>query len=319
MTTEAPSPELNPLQSQVIDILGLPADWEPLPADTIAAVETDLSAALAPVADTFTPDSALRVTKHMLATVHGCERHFLEQRRAPFAWNLNTVRGTIAHRAIELLLHWRGPLDPSILADAALDKVANDDRESAHDFIVSLPPQDEAELRAAIVRYVTAFLECFPPLKSSWRPVVEYPVTYGLFGGAIVLSARMDLVLGAPGRKVILDIKTGRIMAVHRDDLRFYALVESLRSRQAPRQVATYSLESAVVDPEQVTDGMLRAALRRTTDGVLRIADLVTGTRPPEVRPGVQCRWCPVNDSCEQGVAFLRQLSGDSDADSDDD
>lgn len=309
------SDELNPLQTQIIEVLGIPTDWEPLPAHVLHTVEHDLHTALAPVAETFSTDNSLRITKHMLSTVHGCEAQFVEQRRAPFAWNINTVRGTIAHKAIELLLNWRGPIDPSALADQALDKVANDVRESASDFINSLPPQDEAELRAAIVRYVTSFLECFPPLKSSWRPVVEYPVTYSLFGGSLVLSARMDLVLGAPGRKVILDVKTGRIMPAHRDDLRFYALVEGLRSRQAPRHLGTYSLESARLEHEPVNEGILVAAVKRTADGIARIGELVTGVRAPEVRTGPQCRWCPLNASCDAGRAYLRQLAGDDDTD----
>lgn len=302
---------LNPLQQRIIDSLGIPSDWQPLPAELVDSTEHVLREGLEPLADTFSRDAPLRITKHMLSTVHGCETHFLEQRRAPFAWNINTVRGTIAHKGVELILNWRGPVVPADIADAALISIAENERESAAEFISSLSPHEEAELRGAVVLYLTTFLECFPPLKSSWKPVVEYPVTYSLFGGSLVLSARMDLVLGGPGRKVILDIKTGRIMAMHRDDLRFYALVETLRSRQAPRQLGTYSLESAVLDQEQVSEGTLNAAVKRTVDGTVLIADLLTGVRPPGVRPGAQCRWCPLSASCEEGSRYLRELNGE--------
>ena len=304
---------LNPLQQDIIDSLGIPSDWSPLPPSVISEAETQLIEALEPVAASFSRDDSLRVTKHMLATVHGCEAHFLESRRAPFAWNLNTVRGTIAHKGIELALNWRGAVLPADLADAAFLSIMENPRESASEFLHSLEPHEEAELRGTVVVYLTTFLECFPPLKAAWKPVVEYPVTYSLFGGAIVLSARMDLVIGGPGRKVLLDVKTGRIMPVHRDDLRFYALVESLRSRQAPRQLGTYSLEAARLDEEPVTEGLLQSAVKRTAAGTALIADLVTGVKAPDVRPGAQCRWCPLNETCEQGVRHLRTLAGDDD------
>ena len=53
-----------------------------------------------------------------------------------------------------------------------------------------------------------------------------------------------------------IDLKTGRITPTHRDDLRFYALIETLRSRQAPRRLASYSLDAARLDDEDVTEGV---------------------------------------------------------------
>jgi hypothetical protein len=134
-----------------------------------------------------------------------------------------------------------------------------------------------------------------------------------MFDKSIIFTSRMDLVLGAPGRKVIIDLKTGRLSQTHRDDLRFYALIETLRSRMAPRQLGSYSLDAARLDNEDVTEGLLQAAVRRAAQGTLLIADLVLKTREPDIRAGFQCRWCPINDSCETGTQFLRQLAGDDD------
>ena len=97
------------------------------------------------------------------------------------------------------------------------------------------------------------------------------------------------------------------------DDLRFYALVETLRSRQAPRSLASFSLDAARIDVEEVSEGLLRAALRRTIDGVRIMADLVTERREPTRRAGFQCRWCPVNESCDEGQRFLTRATGDDD------
>jgi hypothetical protein len=309
--------ELNPLQQAIIDALGIPPEWEPLPSHVIESIEEQLTEALQPIAGLFTPEAPLRVNKHHIATVHGCEKFHMLQREAPFAWNINTVRGTIAHKGIELLLNWREPIVPAEIVDAAITSVAENPRESASGFLVSLTAHEMAELRGAVLGAVTNFIECFPPIKAQWRPMVEYSASYSLFDNSVIFSSRMDLVLGGPGKKVIIDLKTGRLTATHRDDLRFYALVESLRSRQTPRQLGSYSLDAARLESEDVTEGLLQSAVRRTAHGTLLIADLVLKTRQPDVRPGAQCRWCPIAESCEVGARHLRQLSGEEEPDDD--
>lgn len=308
--------ELNPLQQTILDELGLPPEWEPLPSSVVTSIEEQLLEHLAPINGLFTADNPLRVNKHQLATVHGCEKFHMLQREAPFAWNINTVRGTIAHKAIELMLNWNDAVVPRYIVDAAITSVAENPRESASEFISSLPAHELAELRGAVLAAVTTFIECFPPIKPAWRPIVEYSASYSMFDQSVIFTSRMDLVLGAPGRKVIIDLKTGRLSQTHRDDLRFYALIETLRSRMVPRQVGSYSLDAARLDNEDVTEGLLQAAVRRAAHGTLLIADLVLKTREPDVRAGFQCRWCPINDTCTTGAQFLRQLSGEDDEDS---
>jgi len=305
--------DLNPLQQAVIDALGVPSDWEPLPPHIVSDIEEQLAHELAPIQGLFTAENPLRVNKHHIATVHGCEKYHVLNRQSQFAWNINTVRGTIAHKGIELLLNWRGPVVPADIVDAAITSVAENPRESASDFIVSLPAHELAELRGAVLGAVTNFLECFPPIRPQWRPMVEYSASYSLFDGSVIFTSRMDLVLGGPGRKVLIDLKTGRLTPTHRDDLRFYALIETLRSRQAPRSLGSYSLDSARLDSEDVTEGLLQSAVRRTAHGTLLIADLALKTREPELRPGFQCRWCPINDTCAEGGLYLRQLAGEED------
>lgn len=305
--------ELNPLQQTILDELGLPPEWEPLPSSVITTIEEQLLEQLAPLDGLFTAENPLRVNKHHLVTIHGCEKYHMLQREAPFSWNINTVRGTIAHKAIELMLNWNDQIVPRFIVDAAITSVAENPRESASEFISSLPAHELAELRGAVLSAVTTFIECFPPIKPAWRPIVEYSASYSMFDKSIIFTSRMDLVLGAPGRKVIIDLKTGRLSQTHRDDLRFYALIETLRSRMAPRQLGSYSLDAARLDNEDVTEGLLQAAVRRAAQGTLLIADLVLKTREPDVRAGFQCRWCPLNDSCDTGAQFLRQLAGEDD------
>ena len=307
--------ELNPLQQAIIDALGVPSDWEPLPNEIISALEDQLTTALASLEGKFTAEKPLRINKHYIATVHGCEKYHVLNRDEPFAWNINTVRGTIAHKGIELLLNWRGPIVPAEIVDAAIISVADNPRQSASGFINTLSEHEYAELRGQVLGAVTNFVECFPPIRPQWRPMVEYSASYSLFNNSVLFSSRMDLVLGGPGKKVLIDLKTGRLTPTHRDDLRFYALVETLRSRQAPRQLGSYSLDSARLEDEDVTEGLLQAAVRRTVAGTLLIAELALKEREPELRAGAQCRWCPINESCETGAKYLRQINGEDDED----
>lgn len=305
--------DLNPLQHEVLMSLRIPDGWHPLDPHVVAGVEQQLADALAPLKGRFTREKPLRVNKHALSTVHGCEKHHVAQKNEPFAWTVNTVRGTIVHKAIELLLNWDGPVTPADIVDEAIASIAENPRERASDFLDQLPAADMAELKGVVVGAVTNFVDCFPPIKRTWRPLVEYTALYSLFDNSVQFNTRMDLVLGRAGSRVIIDLKTGRITPTHREDLRFYALVETLRSRQPPRILGSYSLDAARLEEEEVTEGVLQAAVRRTADGAIAIAQLELGDRTPEVRPGVQCRWCPVADSCEEGQRHVRALSGEPD------
>lgn len=305
--------DLNPIQFEVLSTLRVPEDWRPLDPGVVAAVETLLVETLAPLRGRFTAENPLRINKNGLSTVHGCEKFHVEQKRQPFAWNVNTVRGTIVHKAVELLLNWRGPVTPADVVDEAIASIADNPRESASDFLDQLPAAQMAELRGAVMSAVTNFVDCFPPLKRQWRPLVEYSVLYDLFDKSVQFNTRMDLVIGQPGRRVLIDLKTGRVTPTHRDDLRYYALIETLRTRQAPRLLASYSLDSARLDEEEVSEGVLQAAVRRTAAGAIAIAELQLKSREPRVRPGMQCRWCPVAGECAEGQRHLREIAGGED------
>ncbi|NDC26701.1 MAG: hypothetical protein EBZ54_02675, partial [Actinobacteria bacterium] len=116
------------------------------------------------------------------------------------------------------------------------------------------------------------------------------------------------------GAKVIVDMKSGRVYPNHREELRFYALVESLRAGVAPRMLATYSLETARADVEPVTEGVLQAAARKTVDGIRQMAEVQLKLREPNLRPCTACYWCPLAETCEEGIAFIARRS-DPDAD----
>ena len=310
VTTPDETP-LNPMQQAVVDALGKSPDWVPLPRDVVEGVRSYLHDQLADVASRFDRDKPLWISKQRLSTIHGCESHYLASRDT-FEWTPVTARGTVLHKAVELGVHWQGESTPADIVDEAIARLA-DSTNNISDFLVAMTPGDRAQLRSYAVDLYTRFEECFPKLKRAWRPVSESSARYELFGGAIVLGTKADLTLGLADQKVIIDVKTGAIHATHREDLRFYALVESLRSGMAPRRLASYSISAARADVEDVSEGVLQAAVRRVVAGVRMIIAVELDGRDPNKRPAAHCRWCPLNNSCTEGMAFLAGDTGDDD------
>ena len=127
----------------------------------------------------------------------------------------------------------------------------------------------------------------------------------------MVLSGRVDLTLGSPrgdrAGKVLLDLKTGGFKPADLDDVRFYALLETIRLGVPPRMVAGYYLDAGTSHTEVVTEGLLDAALARTVGGVQRLADLLLDEAEPVLRTGHACRWCPIASGCAAGGAWLSE------------
>jgi hypothetical protein len=283
---------LTPAQQRTLDALRR-SDDEPVvfAPEFVDELCQDAADALAELADRL-DDRELAVNKFNVAEVLACEAHFLDPE--PFAWTPAIACGKVAHRAIELQLNWRGEPTPTDLVDDALARLA-DEESGIGDWIAGLSPGDEADLRGRAVARVTQFVECFPPLRRTWHPVTEAQVRWPLVA-PITLRAKADIVIGRAvgneSRKVLIDLKAGRIWHRHREDLRFYALVETLARRVPPRTVASFSLEAGEAVVEQVTESMLRSSLRRTLDAIERMIELTVEGREPRPLPSADCFRC---------------------------
>jgi hypothetical protein len=298
--------ELTPVQQTVLEALAKEPGYVPLPAHVIDDIRNQLHGLVSDIAERLEPDQALWVSKNKVTTVHGCEGHYLAN-LGNFEWTVANVRGTVVHKAIELATNWRDEFTPSDVVDEALDRIAADERISAAQFVDSLSNSDRAELRSGAIDLYTKFEECFPPLKAAWRPVLESGARYEMFDKRIIMSTKTDLTLGAAGNKVIIDVKTGSLHPHHREELRFYALVEALRTGLAPRKLATLSLLTARIDVEDVTEGVLQAATRKTADAVRKMFELERERREPKLVPSATCRWCPLAESCTTGQEYLER------------
>ena len=307
----ADGPTLTPVQSRTLDALrrsGEPLVFDP---DLVADIRTEMRVALDEFAERLQPNQEIFVSKHKIATVLDCEEfHVLPD---DFEWKAATAKGQVAHRAIQLLLSWRGEANPSDLVDEAVARLADEER-GIGAWIAGLSPADEADLRGQSVERLTKFMESFPPLDRRANPVTEAAARWPN-EGPILLQARVDLMIGRPvgneSRKVIIDLKTGRPNVRHRQDLGFYALLETLARSVPPRRLATFYLDAAEAQAEDVSERLLRSAVRRTLDGINAMVELESEGRPPVRRAGVTCRWCPLADSCDDGQAYLNRSMDD--------
>lgn len=305
-----PAARLTPVQQRTL--LALRRSDEPVVFDQsfIDELRQDTEQGLAELGERLGDDAEdLWVSKHLVAGVLGCEAQHLA--RDDFTWTPARARGQVSHKAIQLLLNWRGDPVPADLVDESIARLADEER-GIGDYVAGLTEAERADLRGLAVERVTKYLECFPPLDKRSHPMTESTIRYPL-AGRIQLTAKVDLVIGRPegreSRKVIVDLKSGRVVPKHRDDLRFYALVETLCRDVPPRKLASFSLDSGFADVEEVTEGVLRSSLRRTLDAIEKMVELRTEQRQPARSPNVACRWCTIAADCVPGQAFLAEHS----------
>ena len=249
--------------------------------------------------------------KTPLARVFACEAHELAEQEVPFDWNLANARGTVAHRAIELSVHLAGSAPPLHLVDTAISRMADDPESGIGGFLGRLDGADLAELRSDVNNLVSDFLDQWPPLKTAWRPTTEARLKAELCGGKVLLSGKVDLALGSPAGteagRVFVELKSGAARPQHLDDLRLYALLETLRIGVPPRRLAVHSLDSGSLVVVDVDLDVLQAAARRTIAGVRKLAELHLGLRSPQVTANPVCRWCSARAGCEGAVRWAER------------
>jgi hypothetical protein len=323
----SPPHELTPTQAraraELLDVGGARPEFDHLLAGRLreeleAKAAATLAAAQAPGSpggppwrrDTDRP--VLTISKRNLAQVHQCERLLMTEQGQRFVWTAATACGAVVHKAIELSTHVRERFPPGELVALAVDRLVDDDQGPAP-WLQTASEGEQAELRSRAVDAVTKFDDSFPPISLAWRPRVESRLKTYLADGRVELSGKVDLALGrakatptgAEARTLIVDLKTGGHGPHYAADLRFYALLETLRVGVPPFRLASFYLDSGDWQQEDVDEDMLWATARRTTDGLDRLSALrLTGKSPTET-PGPQCRWCPAHGECATGRGWL--------------
>ena len=293
---------LTPTQERVLhEVMGR---GQPRPAfspELAARLRADVEKQLADVAKGL-GDGQLVVRKAALAQVHDCEGYRLAEERAGFEWSPGAAIGAVTHKAIELsasLGHARGL---AALVDLALERLSADVDRGDGAWLDRASELDRAEVRAGAVDRALKFEDEFPPISQAWRPRLESTLLTALCGDRIVVRGKVDLALGrargATAGVLIVDFKTGVPWRGHADDLRFYALLETLRTGVPPFRVASWYLDSGQCHQEDVDEDLLEAAARRLVDGARKLYQLHVVGRPPSLQPGPTCRFCPARVTC---------------------
>lgn len=299
--------ELNAAQQSVVDgLLDLRDAAPQVDSDTVEHIRRGFTERTQWAVDALdTAGETLWISKHAITSVLSCETRW--QAGDDFSWTVPNAVGSVAHRAAELVLIGRlggTPLDAVV---GAIELI----REENPDFAAFLddgPPARAAAVRSDAIAHVTSLMDGFPVLPKRWFPRAEQWFQATLGGRTILLNARPDIALGRPGgpdaRTLLVDLKTGAPQQSHTDDLRFYALVFMLRWGAPPWRVASYYAPDGTWRAEEVDTDVLEAAARRTSDAILRMAEIVASGRPPGLSPGPPCRWCVLRETCPGAAEY---------------
>jgi|HubBroStandDraft_4_1064222.scaffolds.fasta_scaffold149595_1 hypothetical protein len=150
-------------------------------------------------------------------------------------------------------------------------------RRDVVEFAEALPADDYVRLQDEVETQAAILVSRWPRLAPSWLPRTQERLAMPLAGGEVLLVGVVDLAVGAPssGRASIalIEVKSGTARIEDREDLWFYALLETLRSGAPPSRVATFYTRTGQVDAMDVDEDQLNAAVQR----VLRAVSLITG------------------------------------------
>jgi hypothetical protein len=248
------------------------------------------------------PTLPLVVTKDRLTRVLACEAHQMAEEFGTRVPTLALACGALVDVLFRQLVCTGVIADP--MADGLAGLSVGDRQAALASWIERLPAADGAQLRAEVERQAEGLSRRWPTLEPGWLPRTQESMRVGLADGAIELSARPDLAIGAPAvdeaSVAMVEIKSGGRRAEHRTDLHFYALLEALRSPAPPFVVATYYTRTGELDVEPVTEELLVDAARRTATGTRLLWDLAQGS-PARRSPSHLCRTCVARPDCGPG------------------
>jgi hypothetical protein len=247
--------------------------------------------------------------KERLNDLGRCEGMFwsgLSGEAPPFAHNPSTATGVVQHRAIEAVVGARDDIDPHQAASLAATRTAQKEERFA-EYWRGLSDPERDDLLMEVARRTTLFEGSFPPLRALRRdlaPVTELSLKAELLGGSLVVSGRVDLVLGrldqarpTRAQRLLIDLKTGAAYPQHAEDNRLYALLHTLRFGVPPYRVASFFLEGGTWQSEDVHQDLLFHAADRVIAAARAGAALRAG-RATALTPGRWCAWCPRADAC---------------------
>jgi hypothetical protein len=292
---------LNPAQQDVLATLrGERNDRPVIRREFRSELQAELELALRDV------EGPLTVDKSSLTKVHQCEGRLVALDE--FQWNPSNAKGTIAHKAIELSCGGVKQVTPAKLVESAMQRICESpDTRSLAEYIRNVGDEERAELRVSATDIYIKFAEMFPPLSSNWIPNAEATTAAYIGQRRIVFRGKIDLKLGSPigdrANTLIIDVKSGNPSFTDMEDLRFYALLETLRTGLPPFRWANAYVSAGRIESEDFTEDTIWSAAKRLADGTRKISRIKEGTTP-QLTPGNACRFCPAQQTCVAAAEF---------------
>jgi hypothetical protein len=156
------------------------------------------------------------------------------------------------------------------LVDSLAAHAVRGDLEGIVERVSSMPVAKRSELQSELSEHTRRIASTWPPLCASWRPRTAERITIPLCGRRIILSATLDLAVGPQASTdatvCIVGVETGPPRRSHEIDMRYCALVETLRSGAPPSRVGKYYTRSGELRIEPVDEHLLVSALLETVD-----------------------------------------------------
>jgi hypothetical protein len=194
----------------------------------------------------------------------------------------NLVRGVLVDALFRQLVTIGRIGDP--LADALAAVAADDGQRAVLDYVRSLPEPAAAQLAEDVRAQAGGLRTWWPPLAPSWLPRTADRVSLPVAGGRVLLAGVFDLVIGRPCAGVasvcLVELKSGAPRLTDRDELWFYALLETLRSGAPPFRAATCYSRTGGIDAFDVSDEGLAATVNRIIEAAGRRLAPGVGNRP---------------------------------------
>jgi hypothetical protein len=237
------------------------------------------------------PGVPLVVTRERLTQALACESHATDsqfaQRPPTVALACGALMGALFRQLVTV-----GSIDDP-MADGLAALSVDDRQDDLVSWIAHLAAPERDELAGEVERQADGLRRRWPSLEPAWLPRTHQSLRAALVGGAVELSARVDLAIGRPlphkASVALVEVKSGARRPEHRDDRHFDALVEAVRSPAPPFVVATYYTRTGELDVDPVSAELLVESARRTAVGISRMRQLAEGAPS---RPGDRCSWC---------------------------
>lgn len=239
----------------------------------------------------------LVVTRDRLTQALTCESHAVDSHVAPRPPTVALACGVLMGALFRQLVTVGAIDDP--MADGLAALSVDDRQGDLVSWIAQLAAAERDELAREVERQAEGLRRRWPSLEPAWLPRTHQSLRAGLAGGAVELSARVDLAIGRPlphkASVALVEVKSGARRPEHRDDRHFDALVEAVRSPAPPFVVATYYTRTGELDVDPVSPELLVESARRTAVGIGRMHQLAEGAPS---RPGDRCSWCARQTDC---------------------